>query len=76
MADNRYQSALLTCRSCNARGAITWTAALADAPKTLLSVAGDFHVETGRTMPDARVVVCSSCDEIHDVLPAEQAGGE
>ena len=71
MADRSFQSSLLTCRSCNTRGAVTWNVA-GDA-RTLTGVAGDFHLETGRTMPAARVIVCSQCDEIHEVLPADRA---
>ena len=71
MAASRYQSSLLKCHSCNARGVITWQAEGDEAPKTLVSVAGQFHVETGRTKPGGKVIVCSQCDEIHDVLPID-----
>jgi len=70
MVASRYQSSLLKCSSCNARGVMTWQAGDGEIPKTLVNVAGQFHVETGRTRPDGRVIVCSQCDEIHDVLPA------
>jgi hypothetical protein len=35
----------------------------------LVKVSGDFHVETGRTVPDSKVIVCSLCDQIYGILP-------
>jgi len=72
MAANRYQSALLICRGCNARGVMTWEAADCEGASALVAVAGDFHIETGRTKPDGDVIVCSQCDEIQDVWPIVQ----
>jgi len=68
--NDRYQSSILTCRHCGVLGAITWQQTSAYSHKTLIDVSGDFHFETGRTMPDGKVIVCNQCDEIHDALPA------
>lgn len=67
---NRYQSSLLKCANCKALGAITWeTSAQANAPQRLVKISGEFHIETGRTVPDCRLIVCTLCDEVCDALP-------
>ena len=44
---------LLRCPNCDGMGALTWQ------PGAILPVlSGDFHVETGRSVPDARMLVC------------------
>jgi len=70
MAANRYESSLLRCLHCSARGAITWAAAHGDVARTLVRVSGSFHIETGRTTPGSATIVCSLCDEIHGALPS------
>ena len=65
MTTNRYQSTLLTCSHCNARGAVTWELANDGLRIQLVKIAGDFHVESGRTVPDLKVIVCDKCDQIH-----------
>lgn len=69
MAASRYQSSLLQCPACNAHGVITWQAEGGDGSRKFVGMAGQFHVETGRTRPDSKVIVCSQCDEIQDLLP-------
>lgn len=71
---NRYKSSLLKCLSCDARGAITWQAAEeGTARKILVKIAGDFHIEVGRTTPNSKAIVCKQCDKIYEVLPADCA---
>ena len=68
MTSDRLRTSLLTCRNCDARGVLT----LQDhdaGPGTFVSIAGSFHVETGRTMPGSNVIVCTQCDEIHGIVP-------
>lgn len=73
VSPNRHESSILKCLNCNARGAVTWQAAEeGSARRTLVSVAGDFHMEAGRTTPDGKVIVCTQCDEIYGVLPADR----
>lgn len=31
----------------------------------LVKIAGDFHVENGRTVPDLKLIICDKCDQIH-----------
>jgi hypothetical protein len=70
MPSNGYQSSLLKCLNCNARGAASWEQRHDEAsPMALVKVSGDFHVETGRTVPDSKAVVCSLCDQIYGILP-------
>lgn len=66
MTPNRYHSTLLTCSHCNARGAATWALADDGLPMQPVKIAGDFHVEGGRTVPDLKMIVCDKCDQIHD----------
>lgn len=73
VSQNRYQSILIVCFQCNARGALTVESAGGFKPATFVSIAGDFHVETGRTVPDSTVIVCNQCDEIYGILPAVEA---
>lgn len=70
---NRYQSVLIACSRCKARGALTTEPARGEKPVAFVSIAGEFHVETGRTLPDSTVVVCDQCDEIYEILPAVKA---
>lgn len=65
MTVNRYQSTLLIFSHCNARGAVTWELANDGLRTQLVKIAGDFHVESGRTVPDLKVIVCDQCDQIH-----------
>ena len=65
MSANRYQSTLLRCSHCNARGAVTWEFSQDGMRRDLIRISGDFHVESGRTVPDLRVIVCNQCDQIH-----------
>src|SRR5271156_1356496 len=66
MPPNRYQSSLLACPNCTARGAATWDQSCdnTETRRTLIQVSGDFHVETGRTIPDSKVIVCNLRDQI------------
>jgi hypothetical protein len=65
MTANRYHSTLLTCSHCNARGAATWEVAVDGLRMQLTKIAGDFHIESSRTIPDLKMIVCDKCDEIH-----------
>lgn len=67
---NRYQTSLLKCSGCKALGAITWDM-IGEAPKKLVSISGDFHIEAGRTAAGNRLIVCTLCDEIHRELPSD-----
>lgn len=69
-APNRYQSSLLDCSNCRARGALTLDRSEVIKPVKHICIAGDFHLETGRTRPDAAIIVCNLCDEIWGELPA------
>jgi hypothetical protein len=64
---NRYESSLLKCRNCNARGALTL--GQTDAPR-YVCISGDFHLETGRSAPDSSTIVCNQCDEVWGDIPA------
>lgn len=64
------RSSLIECLACGARGAMTWDGE--DGGKRLISVAGEFHIETGRTKPDRKIIVCTQCDDIYGVLPADR----
>lgn len=68
MASNLFKTTLLACRNCKARGALTLQGH-DEGPGTFVSIAGSFHVETGRTIPVSSVIVCSQCDEIHGIVP-------
>ena len=70
---NRYESSLLKCLGCNARGAVTWQAAKGGAHTILVKIAGDFHIEVGRTTPHGKAIVCKQCNKIYEVLPADCA---
>jgi len=65
MTANRCHSTLLTCSHCNARGAATWDLADDGLRMQLVKIAGDFHIESGRTVPDLKMIVCDKCDQIH-----------
>lgn len=65
-----YQSVLITCFQCNAHGALTTKRADGSKTDTFVCIAGEFHSETGRTVPDGTVIVCDQCDEIYGILPA------
>jgi hypothetical protein len=69
MPANRYQSSLLKCSNCSARGAATWEQKHDDKGShlALVKVSGEFHIEKGRTVPDNDVIVCNQCDEINNV---------
>jgi hypothetical protein len=71
MPPSRYQSSLLKCPNCSARGAASWEQRHDEeaSPLALVKVSGDFHVETGRTVPDSKVIVCSLCDQIYGIMP-------
>jgi len=63
-----FKTTQLTCRNCNAGGVLTLQSH-EEGPGTFVSIAGSFHVETGRTTPASSVIVCSRCDEIHGIVP-------
>jgi hypothetical protein len=65
MTSSRYHITLLTCSHCNARGVATWELAHDGLQMQLVKVAGDFHVESGRTAPDTTMIICDKCDQIH-----------
>lgn len=69
MAASSNQISLLECLSCNARGTMIWGVAGDNGPKTPIGVAGDFHIETGRTKSGRKIIVCTQCDEIYGVFP-------
>lgn len=75
-APNRYQSSLLNCSNCKARGALTLDRSEVLIPVKHIRIAGDFHLETGRTRPDAAIIVCDLCDEIWGGLPALEIPSE
>jgi hypothetical protein len=62
---SRYPGTLLTCSHCNARGAATWELADDGLQMQLMKIAGEFHIENGRTVPDMKMIVCDKCDQIH-----------
>ena len=66
------ESSLLKCLNCGALGVLHWQEqGNGEMPRrTLARVSGGFHIETGRTVPDRQVLVCTQCDEIYGVLPA------
>lgn len=69
----RYENLLLKCLNCGARGVITLEAAEEGrVRRTLVGVGGDFHMEVGRTTPDSKTIICTQCDEIYGVLPADR----
>ena len=68
MTSGEEKTSLLTCRNCNASGVLTLQSHAAG-PGTFVAIAGSFHVETGRTTPVSRVIVCTKCDEIHGIIP-------
>jgi len=68
--NDRHQSSTLKCRHCDALGTMTWEQADAEFRRTLVGISGEFHIETGRTTPDGKVIVCNQCDEILEALPA------
>ena len=73
MPTRRFQSSLIKCPNCNARGALTLEGDSEPggaAPGMFVKISGDFHVEAGRLSPDSVAVVCSLCDEIYDAQPA------
>jgi hypothetical protein len=57
MAVSRHQSSLPGCRGSHARGAIAGPSADDKIMKSMVSVARALH------WPDAKVIVCSQCDE-------------
>lgn len=69
---SQAESSLLKCLNCGARGTLHWQegGAHAGTRRTLAKVSGEFHIESGRTVPDSRLLVCGRCDEIYGVLPA------
>ena len=68
---NQAQMSLLKCLNCEASGVLNWQEGSdqTSSRRTLVSVTGDFHIETGRTVPNSRVLVCTQCDEIYGALP-------
>lgn len=62
---NRYQSKLLICSHCKARGSATWELADDGLRMQLVKIAGGFHIESGSTVPDLKMIVCNKCDQIH-----------
>jgi hypothetical protein len=70
MHTHRFQSTLITCPNCNARGALTVerdTEPGGVSAGMFVRISGDFHAEVGRLSPDSVAVVCSVCDEIYDI---------
>ncbi len=65
MTANRYHSKLLTCAHCNARGVATWELANDKLQMQLVKIAGDFRIESGRPVPDLKIVVCDKCQQAH-----------
>lgn len=66
----RFQSSLIKCPNCNARGALTVErdSEAGDASAgVFVMISGDFHAEVGRLSPGGVAVVCNVCDEIYDV---------
>ncbi len=64
---NRYESSLLECPKCNARGALTLDRT--DAPR-YVCISGDFHLEIGRPAPEISAIVCNQCGEVWGDMPA------
>lgn len=58
----------IRCVHCDAPGELVWEENTFPGPKglqhQLISVSGEFHVETGRTRSHDRLIVCNICDTI------------
>jgi hypothetical protein len=70
MHTHQFQSSLITCVNCHARGALTVerdTEAGGLSAGMFVRISGSFHAEAGRVSSDSVAVVCSVCDEIYDV---------
>jgi hypothetical protein len=70
MADERQQfTVAITCPNCGACGAVVWEESADQdrargAERSLISLHGEFHRETGRAASGDPVIVCNACDEI------------
>lgn len=56
-------TAALVCPNCGASGVAVWQAE-SSGPRAIVSIAGEFHSEEGRTALHEVVIVCNACDEI------------